>query len=183
MKGKRAKRAQEEMFGFILVLVVIAFIAIIGLGFLLRKQPKAYEEQTQEILAKNAMNFLFTLLHLDASTCSHGLELSDILSKCSSLGGSGGICSDGTDYCDWLNETIRKVTLAVLPKTDEQFETERFKGYNLSILIPQPSGNYQLWQSWHQGIPESEARNLIEKTQTVQVGLFNYAVLRLAFCY
>ncbi|HJX51095.1 MAG TPA: hypothetical protein VJ438_06555 [Candidatus Nanoarchaeia archaeon] len=93
-----SKRAQEEMIGFALIIMIVAIILLIFLGFSLTRP------QTERIESYEAESFMQSMLQY-TSDCSDNLEkmpVEKLVLRCN----SNSQCLDGRSACSALNETI-----------------------------------------------------------------------------
>ena len=95
---KRRKKGQEEMIGFVLIIVLVAVIALVFLAVSLRKQEEF--EQNSEI-----ENFLYSSM-LYTTNCSKSAELAynlqDLIKSCYKQEK----CLNGEESCEILNKTL-----------------------------------------------------------------------------
>lgn len=121
MRNNKNKRGQEEMVGFALIIVIVAVILLIFVGFSLTRKTEAVESYEVESFIQAMMQ--------QTSDCRDNLERLDVQSlilRCR----SNGKCIDDRNTCDVLKETL------------EEIMAESWKigntpviGYNLSITI------------------------------------------------
>ena len=117
---EKTKKAQEEMIGFALIIIIVSVILLIFLGFSLR-------EGREEVESYEVESFIQSFLQY-TSECEDNLEflsVQELISDCS----NNKRCLDGKEACDILNETLKGIT-------QESWKTglERpVKGYELKI--------------------------------------------------
>jgi hypothetical protein len=115
------KRAQEEMVGFALIIILVAVILLVFLGFSLRDQEKEAVESYE------VESFIQSFLHY-TSDCRDNLEflpVQKLISSCS----NNQRCLDGRLACDVLEQTLKGIV-------EESWKTgaERpVKSYELKI--------------------------------------------------
>ena len=133
------KKAQEEIVGFALILVLVAVIALIFLGISLRKPIGVGE-------SKNIENFLEASL-IYTTTCQPNAEniydLKGLISACYRQDN----CLDGEDSCSVLNQTI----IRLVESSFNVQETSVIKGYRYSVKIQNNT-----FTSWENGIKTGE---------------------------
>lgn len=117
----KSKKAQEEIVGFVLVMVLIAVVALVFLGLQLRQKPAASE-------SKQVANLLDAMLKY-TTECSVSLPqyetLRDLIKSCYEQAK----CSNGMQACQYLQDTADKMLLAALADV----EAERpVKSYQLN---------------------------------------------------
>ena len=97
-----SKRAQEEMVGFILIIILVSVILMIFLAFTILK-PRENVVESYE-----ANNFLqSTLSHTSECSDAQGsLSIQKLIFKCL----NSESCTDGEDSCKILNETLVGIT-------------------------------------------------------------------------
>ena len=97
----REKRGQEEIVGFVMIIVLVAVIFLVFLGILIRQDPSEGQFESVEIF-----HFLESLME-QTSECAISFEpafsdVGDLLEKCY----SGASCISGESACEVLNSTI-----------------------------------------------------------------------------
>lgn len=95
------RKGQEEMVGFALIMVIVAVILLIFLGFAIRK-PQIEAVENYEV-----GSFLQAMLQY-TSNCEDNLESLDIqklISRCD----SGSVCLDGRNTCDALESSLEEI--------------------------------------------------------------------------
>lgn len=120
---RKLKKAQEEMIGFVLIIVLVAIIALVFLSISLRKAPLTQE--SQEI-----NNFLQSSLKV-SSSCSD-LSIQDLISSCY----NNENCENASS-CDILNSSFA----SILESSFLIGKEARVKSYKLSIDIENQSLN------------------------------------------
>jgi len=117
---KMIKKAQEEMVGFALIIIIVAVILLIFLGFTLLKPQK------ENIESYEVESFLDSMMQY-TTDCSDNLERLDIqglITKCN----RNQKCLDERESCDVLNETISNIL-----KETWKIENSPVLGYELNI--------------------------------------------------
>lgn len=117
----RIKKAQEEIVGFVLIIVLIAVIALVFLGFQLRQKPVASE-------SKQVGNLLDSMLKYTTECAVSPPQydtLRDLIKSCYEQDR----CSNGMSACQYLQDTTDKMLASALP----DIEAERpIKAYQLN---------------------------------------------------
>ena len=115
------KKAQEEMIGFALIIIVVAVIILVFIGFSL-KSPQKEAVESYEI-----NSFIQSFLQ-QTSDCRDNLEylsIQKLIFDCN----DGEICLDGRNTCEVLDSTLRGIT-----EESWKIEESPIKGYNLEII-------------------------------------------------
>ena len=97
---ERNKKAQHEILGFILIVVIVVIIGLFLLVFYLRQDSARYE-------SLNVQNFLRTSMQV-TSPCIVSIEplqIQDLTKRCR----QGSICKNGLSACQVLREEFRKI--------------------------------------------------------------------------
>lgn len=115
------KKAQEEMVGFALIVIIVSVILVIFLGFSLRDQGK------EEVESYEVESFIQSFLQY-TSECEDNFEflsVQELISDCNNKK----TCSDEKKACDILDETLKDLT-----KESWKTGPERpVKGYEMKI--------------------------------------------------
>ncbi|GBE19977.1 MAG TPA: hypothetical protein ENG87_04130 [Candidatus Pacearchaeota archaeon] len=117
------KRAQEEMVGFALIIIVVAVILLIFLSFSLRDSKKETVESYEIESFINA--FLQHTTDCGSYRTSH-LSIRELIFDCN----SNEKCLDERDTCEVLNSTL----VEILDENWKIGEDRPIKGYELKIL-------------------------------------------------
>ena len=94
------RKAQEEMVGFAVIMIIVSVIIMVFIGIYFSK-PKTDGVQSYEV-----ESFLQALLQ-HTSDCEDGFEMLSVRSlifRCKNP--IGGMCADGVNFCEALNNTI-----------------------------------------------------------------------------
>ena len=98
---KKSKHAQEEIIGFALIIIIVAVILVIFLGFSLRNSQKELVESYE------VESFIQTFLQY-TTDCRNNLEylsIQKLIFECN----NNGKCLDGKDSCEVLNSTLKEI--------------------------------------------------------------------------
>lgn len=98
---KISKKAQEEMVGFALIIIVVAIILVIFIGFSLKTQEKEAVESYE------VDSFIQSFLQY-TTNCTDNLQalpMQRIIFYCE----RGEKCLDGRDTCDVLNSEMKNI--------------------------------------------------------------------------
>ena len=117
------KKAQEEMVGFAIIMVIVGVIMLIFLGFWLAKP------QTDSVESYEVQSFIQAFLQYNTN-CEDNLEhltIQKLISRCKS-GGSN--CKDGRTVCVALREEAQSILEASWP-----IKNRPEAAFNLLILI------------------------------------------------
>jgi hypothetical protein len=119
----RNRLGQEEMVGFIVIIVLVSVILLVLLGFLLRKPGSEMVESYEvESFIQSALQYTS-----DCETQTEFLSLQDLMAACE----KGEICLNGIDSCEVLNITLKNM----IESAWNINEKSAVKGYKLSIMI------------------------------------------------
>ncbi|VVB82070.1 Uncharacterised protein [uncultured archaeon] len=101
MMFKKNRRAQEEMVGFAVIVIIVGIILIVLLGFMIGNK----NNQQGNVESYEIESFIQASLQY-SSSCGNELEflsVQQLINACD----SGTICLDNQDSCDTLNQTIK----------------------------------------------------------------------------
>ena len=121
MMGNKSKVGQEEMVGFMLIIIIVAVIMLVFLSFYLRDSPKEIVESYE------VESFIQAFLQ-HTTDCRDNLEylsIRKLIFDCD----DGGICLDGRDICEVLDSTLTNLV-------EESWKVDSdtpIKGYELNI--------------------------------------------------
>jgi len=120
-----SRRAQEEIVGFILIVVILAVILVIILGISLNKSTTTRGESVI------AYQYLESIME-QTTTCLLGqntppLKLDALISECYA---TDTLCEDLTTSCETLNTTLHTLLTAAWHVTPDT----KLKGYKLSSI-------------------------------------------------
>ena len=123
MKRIKGKKAQEEMVGFAMIIIIVAVILLVVLGISLNK-PK-----TQGVESYEVESFIQAFLqHTTECSTNFGVSYNDIsnmITECE----FEQTCEDERDACEVLNSTLKDL----LKKSWQVGENRPVKGYILNI--------------------------------------------------
>ncbi len=124
-----SKRSQEEMLGFALIMVVVAVVLLIFLGFSLSSSKK------ESVESYEVESFIQSFLQY-TSSCEENFELNYLsVQKLILACDKGETCVDGRETCEVLNTTLKEITENSW-KIGEEFPV---KGYELQIVSSEDS--------------------------------------------
>jgi hypothetical protein len=126
------KQGQEEMVGFVLIMVVVAVIFLIFLGIFIRKGPSDSISDSQELSI-----FLDSALEYTTNCEISGdrKSVSDLIRECHN--NEGNSCNNGDNVCEHLTQELSNIVEA---SWDFSFESSKI-GYYLSIFEPRSNEN------------------------------------------
>ncbi len=162
------KKAQEEMVGFVLIIVLVAVIALIFLGISLRSNTTVEAQQSKEI------DSLLTGIAQYTTDCEkprdrqHDVE--DVIVMCY----NNDVCEDGRAACEVLIEDLRGIVESVYSVE----QGSRVSYYSLSV---QDSEKILVIQNITQG--EECVGNLKYNERNFNVGLGGFLGMRLDVCF
>ena len=100
---KLKKRAQEEMVGFALIIIIVAVILLVFIGFSLRKPQKENVESYE--VSSFIYSFLgYTTECRDSSNLEH-LSIEKLIFYCD----NNELCLNGQNTCDILSATLKEI--------------------------------------------------------------------------
>jgi len=118
----KKNRAQEEMVGFALIIIIVSVILLVFLGFMLRKP------QTELVESYEVNSFLQSMLQY-TTDCRDNLEycsVQKLIFDCN----NNEMCLDGRNTCDVLNSTLSGIV-----EESWKIQDRPVKGYELKILV------------------------------------------------
>ncbi len=125
--NRMSKKAQEEVVGFIFIVVIVAIIGVIILGVYLRSPSSDIQSESKDIY-----QFLESLMQYTTS-CSKNydpnyLELSELIQECNS-----GLtkCVSGEDTCKILDRELKEL----LDSSFKPSQDSPIKGYELTSVL------------------------------------------------
>jgi type II secretory pathway pseudopilin PulG len=116
------KRAQEEMVGFALIIIIVAIILLVFLGLFLTRP------NNQSIQSYEAESFVQSMLQFSTQCQNYNygyISVQDLIFMCN----SGTPCSDNEDSCAILNSTLT----GILSHSWTIGQGSVIKGYLLNI--------------------------------------------------
>jgi hypothetical protein len=119
----KGKKAQEEMVGFVVIIVLISVILLVLLSFMLRSpQIEAVNNYEVESFIQASLQY--------TSDCENQIEflsVENLIVYCE----EGETCLDGRDTCEVLNETLK----GAIENSWNVKEGSAVKGYKLKIML------------------------------------------------
>lgn len=101
-KLRKSKKAQEEMVGFVIIVVLVVVIGVIVLGISIRnRQGASLESKEIESFLSSVSDFT-TECEIPSQ---NPLAIKDLIIKCS----ESGECSDGRNSCEVLRDTLSEI--------------------------------------------------------------------------
>lgn len=95
------KRSQEEMIGFVVIIVVISVILLVLLGFMLKNPEKAAVENYEiESFIQSSLQYT-----TECEEQAEFLSVEQLISACD----EGSICDNGKDSCIVLNDSLKNL--------------------------------------------------------------------------
>lgn len=114
------KKAQEEMIGFVLIVIIVAIFILIFMGFMISRPEK------QAVESFEAESFVQSLLQF-TTDCRDNLEflsLESLINKCQKKEK----CLDERETCEVLEKNIKEII-----SKSWNLENSAVKGYDLTI--------------------------------------------------
>jgi len=115
------KKGQEEMVGFAVILVIVAIIFLVVIGFVV-KVPNKSNLESYEVESFLGAGLQYTT---DCEDYSGFMDIQKLVSYC----GEENLCLDGRDSCEVLNSTLNQL----INSSWNVGEKSPIKGYKLQI--------------------------------------------------
>ena len=135
-QAKMNKKAQEEMLGFVLIMLVVAVIFVIFLGLYIRQG--AIVEETDSIEISQFLEAIFEYT-TDCGPITSPYKIRNLIIKCHM--DSTEMCLSGRDVCDELRYELRELTEA----SWDFSENSPTRGYLLSVIREAPGGEISVF--------------------------------------
>lgn len=128
LKTKMNKKSQQEIIGFVLIMLIILVVAVIFLGIMLRKDKP-------EMSTSSELNKFIITTKAYTTDCAKDYagdyrSLEDLILYCYS---ANFYCFDERDPCEVLNSTYSSILDS--PYTWQADEDRPIKGYNFEIYF------------------------------------------------
>ena len=125
----QTKRAQMEILGLAIVVVLVLVATVFIVRFLVLKSPTDYRKDfVSSELASNVIN---TLLKIAAKDCSQ-LTMTELLQDCSR--GRGIVCDNGQDSCKFVESTAKDIFNETLEKWNYKYEFLAYVDVNSPLI-------------------------------------------------
>jgi hypothetical protein len=112
------RRAQVEIMGLIIIIILVAVAMIFVLQFTILRKPETLKEYSHSAIGNNMLTSL-----LQTTTGCHGLTVTDLFKDCAKTGWPGEIqCPDSLKSCAYLNETIDFLFTNTLDKWGRSYD-------------------------------------------------------------
>ena len=172
MKKISSKKAQEEMVGFALIIVLVAVIGLVFLGIMIRSPRSEEASQSSELDSFTKSVASYTT---DCEIKGRGFRtLSELASDCADKGGS---CDNGINFCDELSSTLK----SILNNTYNVANESNIRYYKAQIVKGQGNLSQDIIQPIIAGNTEScNSKFFSDYSISTNSGL---ASLRLEVCY
>ena len=117
------KRAQEEMVGFAAIIILVAVIILVFLGFSMRNTNKEVVESYE------VESYLEAVLQYttECEDYLNHLTIKQLIFSCE----QGDVCQNGGDPCEILESTLIEISSAAWPYGEER----PIKGYLFNITV------------------------------------------------
>lgn len=131
----KMKKAQEEMVGFVVIIVLVTVIALVFLSFSIRKTSEVVDSKEVESFLHSSL--LYTS---DCEVSSRNYDFRDLIKGCYSKEK----CDSEEDICEILKQTADNL----ISNSFDVGEEKEFKGYDFKIYYGNESfvnlikGNY-----------------------------------------
>src|SRR3989344_7778437 len=166
------KKAQEEMVGFALIIVLVAVIALVLLGIMIRSPRSQEARQSSELDSFTKSVASYTT---NCEISGRGFRtISELISDCSDKGGS---CENGIAFCEVLSSTLK----IILNTTYNVANSSNIKYYKSQIVKANGNSGQDIIQPIINGNTETcNNKFLSDYFVSISSGL---ASLRLEVCY
>jgi hypothetical protein len=128
------KKAQEEMVGFVLIMLVVAVIFLVFLGIYLRSGPPEPRETTEISQFLDAMLEVST----DCTISGSQKDVADLISICA--GDESKTCESGDKVCEVARETIIEMTESTWTFSQDSPKT----GYKYEFTVETDTEYYEI---------------------------------------
>lgn len=119
---KNIKKSQEEMIGFVMIIILVSVISVILLGIAIRRDPQIREDA-------RINSFLYSMMGV-TSDCQTSpefvLDYRSLLEKCYE---GGGTCLDDREICDVLDEVSQELLEVYFRGRREELEGYAYEIY------------------------------------------------------
>lgn len=133
------RKGQEEMVGFVLIMLVVAVIFLVFLGIYLNKSNSAEPTESTEISAflESAFEYTTNCTSVDPSNPS---KVKKLIRECY----TGQRCLDGEDSCRVLQSTLR----SLIESSWNFGNNSQEQGYELTIVRETETGEQTIFPSY-----------------------------------
>lgn len=118
-----SKKAQEEIIGFAIIIVIVAVIALIFLGISLNKPQEDFVESYE---AESFLQVMLSYTSDCSSSRTDNMQIRELIGSCA----DNNVCVDGRQSCEVLEQTIK----GILDKTWPVGENRPNAGYKMTII-------------------------------------------------
>lgn len=140
---KMKRKGQEEMVGFVLIMLVVAVIFLVFLGIYLGKNDSPQPVESEEISDFLGAIFQYTT-DCASSDPSNPLKIRVLIRECY----EGEICLDGRDSCRVLQNNLRNLVESSWNFRNNSQE----QGYQLSIVRETETGEKTIFPDYLQPV-------------------------------
>ena len=149
--NKRTK-GQEEMVGFALIIILVAIILLIFLGFSLNKKPE------ENIKSNEVENFVNAVLSYTTECRDERnlefLPIRKLIMDCS----QGLLCYGGKSTCEVLEEDLNRIT-------EKSWDMTRYIGYEMKLI----KQNRTLIPTIKAGNSSANSKGYLEEIDEIEV--------------
>ncbi len=168
------KKAQEEMVGFVLIVIIVSVIGIIILGINLNK-PRNIEAQTSIELDSFSSAILSYTTNCEIPE-TNPRKVRELIKDCK----QNDICSNGQSPCQVLDVTLKELVKHSSYIVESGSYTRYFK---ISVLNEIGNGTYnEVIPPVKEGDEKECSRKLID-TQPLNLGLGENSIFKIEVCY
>ncbi|OIO42509.1 hypothetical protein COU56_02870 [Candidatus Pacearchaeota archaeon CG10_big_fil_rev_8_21_14_0_10_31_9] len=168
------KKAQEEMVGFVLIVIIVSVIAIIILGISLSR-PRNTEAQTSAELDSFSSAILSYTTNCEIPE-TNPRQVRELIKDCK----QNDVCSNGQSPCQVLETTLKEL----VKHSSYVVEKESYTRYlKISVLNEVANGTYNdAIPPVKEGNEQECSRKLID-TQPLNIGLAENSIFKVEVCY
>lgn len=116
------KKGQEEMVGFVLIIIVVSVILLFFLGFVLQDRGGEIESQEVESFIQSFLPYT-----TDCKSGGKNLSIRKLLFECV----EERACLDDREMCDVLNKTLK----GIIDSSWQVGSQSQYKGYRFKITL------------------------------------------------
>jgi len=133
----KERKAQEEMVGFVMIMLVVAIIFVILLGLYIRANTNTVETGNEEMSDFLGAAFEYTT---ECNLCNGGpCQVQELIIKCDEY--RGAICLESNYVCEVLYDELQNLTEAGW----DFGEDSPYSDYEISVLREDPRGDISVF--------------------------------------
>jgi hypothetical protein len=166
---RKIRRGQEELVGFVMIVVLVAIVFLVFLGIFIRKGDTGQEKESVDIF-----QFLESAME-QTTACAIGYEpdysdLGDLIQQCH----SGRICTSGDTACDVLEVELSRVLDLGWPVGPNSY----YKGYIFNATYSSEGVEEEIF-----GVKRGECGASVRGSEILRPGFPGTIVGSLRICF